>query len=98
MTHATPASIYAHSADRDWECFKNLEDANVEGKKDVYEIAWQLFNREPGNATKVMMGGGEKNFRLKEINQTRDDDYYTNYKGYKCYTEEKYENISLILC
>ena len=43
------------------------------------------------------MGGGEKNLRPKEINQTRDDDYYTNYKGYKCYTEEKYENISLIL-
>ena len=97
LTHATPASIYAHSADRDWECYKNLVDANVEGKKAVHEIAWQLINREPGNATKVMMGGGEKNLRPKEINQTRDDDYYTNYKGYKCYTEEKYENISLIL-
>ena len=22
ITHATPASLYAHSADRDWECYR----------------------------------------------------------------------------
>ena len=90
LTHATPASIYAHSADRDWECYKHLVDNKVEVKKGIREIAWQLFYREPGNATKVMMGGGEKNFRPKGM-------YQTNGKGYnfyKCFTEEKYETLS----
>ena len=90
MTHATPASIYAHSADRDWECYKHLVDNKVEVKKGIREIAWQLFYREPGNATKVMMGGGEKNFRPKGM-------YQTNGKGYnfyKCYTKEKYGTLS----
>ena len=43
-------SLYAHSADRDWECYKKLEDDHVdlENNTDIHEIAWQLMNREPG--------------------------------------------------
>ena len=58
-------SLYAHSADRDWECYKKLEDDQVENITDIHEIAWQLMNREPGINAKVMMGGGEKTMRMK---------------------------------
>ena len=58
-------SLYAHSADRDWECYKKLEDDHVENITDIHEIAWQLMNREPGINAKVMMGGGEKTMRMK---------------------------------
>ena len=60
-------SLYAHSADRDWECYKKLEDDHVdlENNTDIHEIAWQLMNREPGINAKVMMGGGEKTMRMK---------------------------------
>ena len=62
-------SLYAHSADRDWECYKKLEDDHVdlENNTDIHEIAWQLMNREPGINAKVMMGGGEKTMRMKVI-------------------------------
>ena len=62
ITHATPASLYAHSADRDWECDRHLD---ADGVTSVKSIAWQLMNREPGNMTKVILGGGKKTLMLK---------------------------------
>ena len=87
-------SLYAHSADRDWECYKKLEDDHVdlENNTDIHEIAWQLMNREPGINAKVMMGGGEKTMRMKEeSSRFGDDDYSDDYAGYHCNTEDKYE-------
>ena len=55
VTHATPAALYAHSANRDWEC---LIPDDVENSKDAKDIAWQLINESPGNKTKVILGGG----------------------------------------
>ena len=67
MSFNLVGSLYAHSADRDWECYKKLEDDHVdlENNTDIHEIAWQLMNREPGINAKVMMGGGEKTMRMK---------------------------------
>ena len=50
------------------------------------------MNREPGNAAKVMMGGGEKTMRAKEDSekQNKDDDYSDDYENYKCYTKDMY--------
>ena len=55
VPHATPAALYAHSANRDWEC---LIPEDVENSEDGKDIAWQLINESPGNKTKVILGGG----------------------------------------
>ena len=89
MTHATPASLYAHSADRDWECYRHIkhEDDLPEG---VHEIAWQLMRNEPGKNIKVILGGGLKTMLPKGDDEWRsnDDDYQNDY-DYKCYTEKE---------
>ena len=60
VTHATPASTYSHSADRNWESDANLpEAANAAGCKD---IARQLVETPRGNGLDVVMGGGRRYF------------------------------------
>ncbi|XP_076044983.1 alkaline phosphatase-like isoform X2 [Oratosquilla oratoria] len=54
VTHATPAALYAHSANRDWECDTSLGLVG-HGCKD---IARQLAEDEPGRSINVIMGGG----------------------------------------
>ncbi|WP_370530609.1 alkaline phosphatase [Pseudoalteromonas tunicata] len=74
ITHATPASAYAKSADRDWEDVSDMpanEAANCE------DIASQLVNFEknlearfPGvdvDGLDVVMGGGRRHFLPKDI-------------------------------
>ena len=65
LTHATPASVYARSADRDWEGFIDAEtgQANL-GCKD---IAAQLVEQE----WDVALGGGRYNFLGKELGGRR---------------------------
>ena len=57
MTHATPAALYAHTANRDWECLIPENVPNDSGGR-ANDLAWQLVNTAPGNRTKVIMGGG----------------------------------------
>lgn len=60
LTHATPAAVYAHSADRDWESDVDLPDeAQANGCKD---IASQLLDFSSGDGIDVAMGGGRANF------------------------------------
>ena len=68
VTHATPAALYAHSANRDWEC-QIPED--IENYKKVKDIAWQLINTSPGNRSKVIMGGGYPAFYPRPDNVPR---------------------------
>ena len=70
VTHATPASLYAHSANRDWECYKDLLDTfnnDDDIPDDVHDIAWQLMNQDPGRNIKVILGGGKANFLPKSL-------------------------------
>ncbi|KAK3599101.1 hypothetical protein CHS0354_016358 [Potamilus streckersoni] len=62
ITHASPAALYAHTAERDWE-----GDADMEGVDgDCKDIAYQLIY---DNADiEVLLGGGRRHFMLK--NQT----------------------------
>ncbi|XP_063828779.1 alkaline phosphatase isoform X2 [Ostrinia nubilalis] len=54
VTHATPSPLYAHSADRVWEC-----DAFMpETAKECKDIARQLVEDEPGKNLNVILGGG----------------------------------------
>lgn len=56
VTHATPSALYAHSADRKWECEAKMpEDA-----KACKDIARQLVEDEVGRETKVIFGGGRQ--------------------------------------
>ncbi|RWS06179.1 membrane-bound alkaline phosphatase-like protein [Dinothrombium tinctorium] len=53
ITHATPASLYAHSASRSW---------NGEAEKPCVDIAKQLIKERTGQKIKVAFGGGRKYF------------------------------------
>jgi hypothetical protein len=68
--------MYAHSYDRDWECdtmfFEDENNEGIDKPEGLYDIAWQLVNREPGNKAKVVLGGGAPAFfpkdRMAEVN------------------------------
>ncbi len=65
LTHATPAAVYAHAADRDWERDTNLpEEAQANGCAD---IARQLIEFADGDGIDVAMGGGRANFLPAEM-------------------------------
>lgn len=68
LTHATPAAIYAHSADRDWESDRAIPAA--ERTKGCLDIAAQLM-RFPFD---VALGGGAAQFRGKAMKGNRLDD------------------------
>ncbi|XP_071535264.1 alkaline phosphatase-like [Panulirus ornatus] len=54
VTHATPAALYAHIPNRDWECDTKLGKPG-HGCRD---IAKQLVEDAPGRDINVIMGGG----------------------------------------
>ncbi len=60
ITHATPASVYAHSPERDWEADSDLPElAREEG---CIDIARQLIEFLSGGDIDVVLGGGARNF------------------------------------
>ncbi|MFD1508120.1 alkaline phosphatase [Lacimonas salitolerans] len=60
ITHATPASAYAKSADR------NFEASVPEGCDTQKDIATQLFDAMMAGTIDVAMGGGKRNFHADE--------------------------------
>ena len=65
LTHATPASAYAHVPERDWENDRNLtEEARQNGCND---IASQLIAFPYGNGIEVALGGGRIKFLPNDI-------------------------------
>lgn len=60
ITHATPASTYAHSADRGWEVDAMMPDAaKSAGCRD---IARQLVEFDHGDGIDIALGGGRAHF------------------------------------
>jgi len=60
LTHATPASVYAHSPERDWESDRYLPEADqAMGCRD---IAYQLIQFNVGGGLDVVLGGGRAEF------------------------------------
>ncbi|RZB38840.1 alkaline phosphatase 4, partial [Asbolus verrucosus] len=57
ITHATPASTYAHVHFREWECDSEIPAGF---KPFVKDIARQLVEDAPGNSFKVILGGGNQ--------------------------------------
>lgn len=65
VTHATPASAFAHSAERGWEVDAKMPaKAIAEGCKD---IATQLIDFNYGDGIDVALGGGRSNFIPKNV-------------------------------
>ncbi|XP_002020239.2 alkaline phosphatase [Drosophila persimilis] len=66
VTHASPAGIYAHTANRNWE-----NDAEViadNGDPSLCpDIAAQLVNSPIGQKLNVILGGGRQNFLPKTV-------------------------------
>ncbi|XP_055528518.1 membrane-bound alkaline phosphatase-like [Wyeomyia smithii] len=61
VTHASPAGIYAHTANRDWEDDAWIEDDGCDSEV-LDDIAEQLVYGEVGKRLKVIMGGGRRQF------------------------------------
>ncbi|CAG0917713.1 unnamed protein product [Notodromas monacha] len=76
ITHATPASTYAHSAHREWECddFRPWPEDPPEAvlPENCEDIATQLVNGKTGKGLKVIFGGGRHG--LDGTAQTTSDD------------------------
>ena len=59
MTHATPAALYAHIQNRDWEADTLMP---AEFRNDCDDIAKQLIYSNVGKKVNVVFGGGRENF------------------------------------
>jgi alkaline phosphatase len=61
VTHATPAAVYAHTPERDWESDTRMTpEARA---ADFPDIARQLIEFSHGDGLEVVLGGGEQHFR-----------------------------------
>lgn len=75
VTHATPATTFAHSSDRNWENDTDLpEQAKAAG---CVDIARQMIETPFGRGPDVLMGGGRGNFMLA----TQEDPEYSDKVG-----------------
>lgn len=66
VTHASPAGVYAHIAERDWESDTDVT-ADCGEDSEVPDIAYQLIKGEVGSKLKLVLGGGRKNFVDKNL-------------------------------
>ncbi|XP_020627403.1 alkaline phosphatase-like isoform X1 [Orbicella faveolata] len=61
-THATPACLYAHSADRDFESDKDLKSEAKDDPSNCTDIALQLVEFPYGDGIEVVFAGGRRKF------------------------------------
>ncbi|XP_005192158.2 membrane-bound alkaline phosphatase [Musca domestica] len=61
VTHASPAGVYAHTANREWEHDGKIKENLCDPVANV-DIARQLVEWEVGSKLNVIMGGGRRNF------------------------------------
>ncbi|GAB0093480.1 Alkaline phosphatase [Sergentomyia squamirostris] len=69
ITHATPAGLFAHTADRYWENDAEVVDDKCDSDE-IDDIAEQLVYGKVGRKIKVILGGGRKEF----VNETVTDE------------------------
>lgn len=78
VSHATPAALYAHVANRNWECDRAMMKDGAGDTKDG-DITLQLVTQNPGKNAKVILGGGLNSF-CPENNETAKSDGCKNMK------------------
>ena len=70
ITHATPAALYSHTPNRDWEADSWYQNEC----KDIKDIAKQLIENDVGQKLDLIFGGGRRNFLPKSLEGKRTDD------------------------
>jgi len=75
LTHATPASLYAHSPNRNWEADTD-QPAN---SQECPDIARQLVSSLEAGQLAFALGGGKTKFRSKANGGSRNDEDLVNY-------------------
>ncbi|XP_005192159.2 membrane-bound alkaline phosphatase [Musca domestica] len=68
VTHASPAGLYAHVADRDWENDKKVK-TDCGKNSGIADIALQLMEGDVGRRFKVILGGGKSQFLDKDYSE-----------------------------
>jgi alkaline phosphatase len=65
VTHASPAGLYAHTSERDWESDADIVKSHcgLSGLQGFPDTAQQLIDSGVGRNFKVIFGGGRGNFR-----------------------------------
>lgn len=71
LTHATPATMYAHSLVRYWEADSDIAPEGVAAG--CVDIAAQLLAFDAGDGIDVAMGGGRRNFLPESAGGERGD-------------------------
>ncbi|XP_061399613.1 membrane-bound alkaline phosphatase-like [Musca vetustissima] len=66
VTHASPAGVYAHTANREWEHDGKIRDNGCDSVANV-DIARQLVEWDVGSQLNVIMGGGRRNFLNESV-------------------------------
>ncbi|KAJ8986185.1 hypothetical protein NQ317_005659 [Molorchus minor] len=66
VTHASPAGVYAHTAERHWESDTSVAKSGNDPST-CEDIAHQLVFGETGRNLNVILGGGRKNFLPGEL-------------------------------
>jgi alkaline phosphatase len=98
ITHATPASMYAHTPHRDWEGDANMtSEAIAAGCKD---IAQQLASWSYGDGFDVIFGGGRDRFLPETMNDPEDTDKKGSRKDGRNLVQEwqnRYSNSGVFL-
>ncbi|XP_030385710.1 alkaline phosphatase [Scaptodrosophila lebanonensis] len=70
VTHATPAALYAHVADRRWECETVMPQSALQ--EGCIDIARQLVELPTGRGINVIMGGGRQ-MLVSNVTDTPED-------------------------
>ncbi|MFS2317882.1 alkaline phosphatase [Maricaulis sp. D1M11] len=97
LTHATPASWYAHSLSREWEAGVPDEYA-ASGCQD---IASQLIDFDHGDGIELALGGGRRNFLPSDAGGVRPDDrnllseWETRFNGVSITTGEEFRALDV---
>ncbi|MEX1146942.1 MAG: alkaline phosphatase [Sphingomonadales bacterium] len=69
LTHATPAAVYAHSSERDWEMDSNMPAAALD--EGCRSIARQFVEFDTGKGIDVALGGGRSYFSSELVDVWR---------------------------
>ncbi|XP_062558478.1 membrane-bound alkaline phosphatase-like [Armigeres subalbatus] len=66
VTHASPAGVFAHTANRDWENDAEVTKNGCDPEL-ISDIAKQLVHGEVGKQLKVVLGGGRREFHHSDL-------------------------------
>ena len=93
VTHATPAALYAHIQNRDWEADNDIP-SQFRGQG-CHDIAKQLVYSEIGKKVNLVFGGGRKKFLTQAEGGERSDENLVD--AWKRIKEESGEEFDVLL-